>query len=199
MSKPFIFPDTKNDIEKFHEAAAEAAAGVFDSSYIPGYSEIVKANEIHAADDYEFHQAHRNAVSGARSKEDWYRIIGARPQPLEVYFNWFRVASVNGTNSYTADLEVANHTRRGWRLAKLEDDLLRRGYGKPPAAQIDASGAIRRLDMALFVIDAALEDRYQRLLRSEPDDEAPKVGETTQVPIEVTDSVRGEFRLATTD
>jgi hypothetical protein len=194
--KPFIFPDAQSDLERFNEINIDAVSGGFDSSYIPGYSEIVKANEIAASNDLEFAQAHKDAVSGARTKDDWYKIIGARPQKLPVYFKWLRVTSVSGDRSYNADVEVAQHQRRGWRLA-TDDDLGSHGWGLPPAGILGADRYIRRLDTALFVIDAALEDRYQAALRKTPDDEAPKVGENTQVEIDVQNIDSGQFTLAT--
>jgi hypothetical protein len=196
-SKPFIFTDEASDIERYNEANIDSMLGAFDSSYIPGYSETVQANAIAETDNLDFSNAHRNAVSGARTKEDWYKKIGAKPQPLPVYFIWLRTAGVSGDRSYSADVEVANYTRRGWRLA-TEDDLGRHGFGWPPAAQKAADGQIRRLDTALFVIDAGLENRYRRLLKhTPPDDDTPKVGENTQVPISSTRLDSGQFSIAT--
>jgi hypothetical protein len=143
-SKPLLFADERTDAERFDPRLHR---GHLDPSRIPGYSEIVQANDIAKADDLIFRE--RNA---GRTKEHFYKQIGASPQPLPVEFMWLRVSGPRGLESPSAmrDLDRYEHAE-GFRLASRAD-LENHGYGFPPAAREAEDGTIRRgPDVALYV------------------------------------------------
>ncbi len=146
--KPLIFADERSDVEKFDPRKHR---GALDASRIPGYSEIVMANDIEAADDLAFRNAHRDNPH-VKTKEDVYRMIGATPRALDVEFAWLPVSGAAGARSSNVDrvLDRFRH-QEGYRLAS-KDDLESRGFGFPPAAREAEDGTIRRgSDVALFV------------------------------------------------
>lgn len=173
--KPVILPDYTKDTER--EEALDFDPSIFDQSdpsWIPGYSEIVQANDIEAADDLTFRNQHSSTNI---TKEYLYsNIIKAHPRKLPVVFRWLRVAGPNGLNSYNADRDRMDYTKRGYRLAKQED-LTGNGFGLPPAAHVEADGTIRRDDVALFVVDGRAERAYERWLAQEiAETESPTAG-----------------------
>lgn len=142
--KPLLFADERTDAERFDPKLHQ---GYLDPSRIPGYSEIVQANDIAKADDLIF----RDRNNG-RTKEDVYKSLGARPQPLPVEFAWLRVTGPGGTDSPRAFQELDHYKNaQGFRLAH-KNDLEAHGYGFPPAARLAEDGTIRRgPDVALYV------------------------------------------------
>lgn len=141
--KPLIFADERTDAERFDP---NVHRGTLDPSRIPGYSEVVMANDIDKADDLEFRRAN------GFTKEEMYRKIGASPARLPVEFQWLRVSGAGGAHSAGALRELDYYqNREGFRLA-TEDDLTSHGYGFPPAARRAEDGTIRRgPDVALYV------------------------------------------------
>lgn len=142
--KPLLFADERTDAERFDPRLHR---GHLDPSRIPGYSEIVQANDIAKADDLIFRD--RN---GGRTKEDLYKQIGASPQELPVQFAWLRVTGPGGSDSPRAFQELDRYKNaEGFRLATVHD-LDAHGYGFPPAARLAEDGTIRRgPDVALYV------------------------------------------------
>jgi hypothetical protein len=198
-NKPAIFADYVSD----DDIAAELSnLDSLDPSRIPGYHEIVQANEIAAADQLTWDNQY--AGTGI-TKEKIYKLIGARPQELPVNFVWLRVAGPDGGNSYSADADRMWWTERGYRPATLED-ITRHGWRMPPAAH-ESGGMIRRLDTALFVVDGrrarAIEKRRaDQAAQAENRDDSETVGKATGVPISH-ESERGTFtetfQLTTTE
>jgi hypothetical protein len=141
--KPLLFADERSEAEKFDPMLHR---GHLDPSRIPGYSEIVMANDISRADDLVFRSA--NGVT----KEDMYRKIGATPRVLDVEFAWLPISGAGGAPSelQTRALDGYLH-QEGYRLASKED-LTSRGFGMPPLGRESEDGTIRRgADVALFV------------------------------------------------
>jgi hypothetical protein len=160
--KPVILHDYTEDAER--EEALQFDPRVFDNadpSYIPGYSEIVQANDIEKANDLVFANQHEG--TGITKEYVYTKILKTHPRKLPVIFRWLRVAAPNGTNSYNADRDRMDYTKRGYRIASVED-LDRHGFGRPPAAHVEADGTIRRDDVALFVVDGGAERAYERWL-----------------------------------
>lgn len=160
-AKPLFFPDSRGPAARIDmETLRNNRPG-----YIPGYDEIVKANEIAASDDFKFLEAHRNAPSGGiRTKEDAYRVIGASPKKLDVEFGWERVSGVAGGRSHAADVQIAVARAEGWVPATFEE-LEKRGFGMPPNAHVDAEGLIRRKDVALHMRSSEDGDEARALRR----------------------------------
>ncbi len=149
MAKPLLFGSTQGDTE-----AMESYPSLFadnDPSYIPGYAERVRANEI---------ASNPNLSTAAR--EAALRSIGATPGPLPLETMWIRISGVNGERSANADISAAEYKRRGYRLATVDDLKVLSDGVVPPAAHIDADGTIRREDVALFVIDAKRAQALER-------------------------------------
>lgn len=143
-SKPLLFADERTDAERFDPRLHR---GHLDPSRIPGYSEIVQANDIAKADDLVFRDRNKG-----RTKEDLYHQIGASPQPLPVEFAWLQVSGPRGLESPTAMRHLDHYEHaEGFRLA-TRADLENHGFGFPPAAREAEDGTIRRgPDVALYV------------------------------------------------
>jgi len=142
--KPNIWAETRSDAERFDPARHR---GPLDPSRIPGYSEIVQANDIAKADALTFRNA--NNIT----KEDAYALIGATPRKLDVEFQWLPISGGGGANMSQAQTRVLDRYRNqeGFRLA-VEDDLTSRGFGFPPLGRPAEDGTIRRgPDVALYV------------------------------------------------
>jgi len=153
-NKPAIFANYVPDDE---QAIDPRGFELDDPSWIPGYSEIIQANEIAAADPLVW--ANQHAGTGI-TKEKMYQVIGATPRDVPVTFRWLRVTGPDGGNSYNADEDRAQYVERGYRAVRKQD-LENWGLGLPPAAHIGADGMIRRLDTALFVVDGKREKAFQ--------------------------------------
>ena len=144
-SKPLLFADDRSDAQRFDPRLHR---GSLDPSRIPGYSEIVTANDIDKADDLWFREKNLG-----KTKDQVYREIGASPQVLPVEFQWLPVsgAAGGGISSHQARVLDGMKNQQGFRLATVED-LEREGYGFPPAGRLAEDGTIRRgSDVGLFV------------------------------------------------
>lgn len=142
--KPILWPDERSDAERFDPRKHR---GTLDPSRIPGYSEIVQANDIALADPLRFRDAN------GMTKEDAYQLIGATPRKLDVEFKWLPISGGGGANMSQAQERVLDRytNQEGFRLAK-ETDLTSRGFGFPPLGRLAEDGTIRRgPDTALFV------------------------------------------------
>lgn len=183
MAKPALFADSRSPADRFDPNKTRGN----DPSYVPGYSEIVQANDIDASDDVTFLTAHKDAKEGSRKKEDWYKKIGAHPQKLPVELSWQRTSGINGERSYTADKQMADAQDEGWSTITRQEleDL---GYGMPPSAHVDADGLIRRRDTALCVRDGEVARRWHRYRQ-----EQAALAEGSPLPKELdADGIRAE-------
>lgn len=152
-SKPVMFSDNRTDAERFDPRLHR---GALDPSRIPGYSEIVTANDLDRADDLTF----RDRNNGL-TKEKLFRQIGATPQALPVEFQWLPVNGVSGGVSAHVDRVLDGYkNQQGFRVA-TEADLSEHGYGFPPSARRAEDGTIRRgSDTALFVRSREVADMW---------------------------------------
>lgn len=158
-SKPAIFADDRSDAERFDPSQHR---GHLDPSRIPGYSEVVMANDIARADDLYFRS------QNGRTKEDVYRQIGATPKELDVEFAWLPVSAAGGapSNVQARVLDRYQH-QEGFRLA-TEEDLTSRGFGFPPLGRLAEDGTIRRgADVALFVRSGVVARKWDAFKQRE--------------------------------
>lgn len=146
--KPVLFAEERSDAEMFDPRRHR---GALDPSRIPGYSEIIMANDIAKTDDLTFRNAHRDNPH-IKTREDVYKMIGATPRELDVQFAWLPVSGAAGARSSHVDRVLDSYMHQeGFRLA-TKDDLTSRGFGFPPAGREAEDGTIRRgSDVALFV------------------------------------------------
>lgn len=141
--KPVLFADDRPDVDRFDP---EMQQDHLDPSRIPGYSEIVMANDIEKADDLIFRS------KNGRTKEEVYRQIGATPRPLDVEFAWLPISAAGGAPSQLQARVLDRwQNSEGFRPATAED-LSSRGFGFPPLGRLAEDGTIRRgADTALYV------------------------------------------------
>jgi hypothetical protein len=133
--------------------------GVLDPGRIIGYSEIVQANDIAKADDLKFREIH-----GGKTKEDIYRLLGAKPRELDVEFAWLPVSGIaGGAMSQGASQQLDHYqSREGFQLAN-EADLSSRGFSLAPNQHIAADGTIRReSDVALYIRSGEVARKWER-------------------------------------
>lgn len=153
--KPALFSDERTDAERFNPALHR---GALDPSRIPGYSEIVQANDIDQADDLWFREQNNGLT-----KEDVYKQIGAQPQELPVEFAWLPISGTAGAPSANQARVLDRYVNaEGFRLA-TDEDLTRHGYGFPPSARVAEDGTIRRgSDTALYVRSGEVARMWER-------------------------------------
>lgn len=158
--KPVIFADPRTDSEKFDP---NLHRGALDPSRIPGYSEIVQANDIDKADPLIFREQNLG-----KTKEDLYRQIGAQPQVLPVEFKWLRISGPGGGDSHNALRELDGYkTKEGFSIV-TEDVLKRFGYGFPPAGRRAEDGSIRRgPDVALYMREGEVAQNWEKFYADE--------------------------------
>lgn len=157
--KPVMWNEDPTDIERFNPRNFR---GVSDPSRIPGYYEIVQANDIAKADDLIFREKHRENPE-INTKEDAYRMLGAHPQKLDVEFQWLPISGPNGESVGRVDATLDHYkNQQGFRLA-TKDDLESRGFGFPPAGRMAEDNTIRRgHDVALFVRDGKVARMWEK-------------------------------------
>ena len=126
--KPLLFGDKTFDAERLDDVAF--AEDNWDYSYVPGYSEQRRENELLVKD-------------------------GKKATPIDKLY-WARVGGVDGG---TPDYRQRVGTQRlGYRACTVED-LKERGWAFPPAAYEAADGTIRRDDLALAIVDNARAEK----------------------------------------
>jgi hypothetical protein len=148
--KPTIFANE----ERFDPFSQD---GSLDPGRIEGYSEIIKANDLDMADDLTFRDIH------GKTKDEMWRLIGAKPRKLNFQFAWLPVSGVAGGISQAAAIQLDHYqTREGFQLAN-EADLSSRGCKLPPTAHIAADGTIRRgADVALYIRSGEVARKWER-------------------------------------
>lgn len=148
--KPAIFSDNRSDAERFDP---KLHRGSLDPSRVPGYSEVVQANDIAPADALYFREA-----NAGRTKEDIYKQIGAAPRELPVELAWLPAPD---TGSSAQRRQLDQYTmQQGFRLVKgetvdgapaLPRHLRDLGYGFLGTWRLAEDGSVRRgPDTALY-------------------------------------------------
>lgn len=166
-TKPVLFPEDYR-VERFNPRDRQAA----DPSRIEGHSEIVQANDIERADAYEFKKAHETS-KGVKTKEDAFRVIGARPQQLPVEFKWLRVCGPGGAYSASASAEIDVYASdQGFiPCTKERFDVLTQNFGYKFNSNrwwVAEDGTIRRgYDTALFYRSGEVARDWERAMAEE--------------------------------
>lgn len=159
MPKPLLFTDTRTPEEKFDPSVIENA----DTSAVPGYSNIVRANDIAKADDLTFREQHRAALkpNGKQglTKEDLYAQFGTGPKEIPIELSWERVVGPGGAHSYAADKQFAAAKAEGWEPI-TPDVLKEHGFGFPPTGHLESDGLIHRNDTVLCYRSGKLGRRW---------------------------------------
>jgi len=180
-TKPALFAEDY-DPRRFDPATLKSGK----PGRIDGYSEIVQANDINKADDLKFREAHSGAAV-IKTKEDAYKVIGAKPSELPVEFKWLRVNGPGGAHSPTAAAEIDSYTAdQGFvlctadRFKTLANEF---GYKFNKATwRVAEDGTIMRgYDVALFYRSGEVARMWGRHLR----EEAAKA-EGAKIPRELT-------------
>lgn len=160
-SKPLLFaqnPFTDERLSRLEQIEQD-----WDGTYVPGYSEAKRENEIREA-------------------------RGQKKVPMPRLY-WARVSSGDEYVKPT-DQGMMGTLRLGYK-AMGTDDLESHGFGMPPDAHVDEQGLIRRGDTALFYIDedraAANRERQRRLNERDLGDPEGSTGEVYRVDGENTD------------
>lgn len=175
--RPVIFSDDQPDSLDYVEEQVEANVRQTKrlSSYIPGYTEQVEANDM--AKGVQFGSGGEIHGLSESDKRSYYERFGTEPKPLPYVFNWLRVADHRGEQNMTVSQSLMNRRREGWTAAKKEDFLeggkfAELGWGMPPAIDtVGPDGTLRRMDTALFYMKG---DRYRRLEADKQSDSLPR-------------------------
>ena len=123
MAKPLLFGDATLDADRIEEIRAQDDIG-WDRSYVPGYSETRRANELRVRD-------------------------GKKPIPQD-RLQWIRLNHTDGKEM--GDRDMLGWAMQGYQFITMAE-LEARGFGMPPTAYIDTQGRIRREDLALAFVD----------------------------------------------
>lgn len=149
-SKPLLFAD---DVPAADKRAVELkyVREEFDKFYIPGYSEVVKANDLSKNRAQIIDQA-------GQTKQDYYQRWGTGPRDLPFEFVWVRVTDPAGrTTGTNIGIDRFHYTEKGYRPCTVQDfERLKEKLPTldfPPAAEKAEDGTIRIQDSALFVVD----------------------------------------------
>ena len=131
--KPLLFGDKTFDAERLDDVAF--AEDNWDWSYVPGYSEQRRENDLLVRD-------------------------GKKATPMDRLY-WARVGGVDGG---TPDYRQRVGTQRLGYTACTKEELEARGWGFPPAAYEGPDGMIRRDDLALCIVgnDRAEKNRIRQ-------------------------------------
>lgn len=165
--KPVILTDyNKVALDEVEELIARnrQLEDSYDPYYIPGYTEIMKANEIEAADPHVWHERYGKTNI---TKESVLKGIGANPRPLPVNFVPLRAAGADGANNANVNRDLMPYSRWGYRPAKWPEDFTQHGFGQPPGYTVRHDGTLHRDDLQLFVVDGRAERARQETLARE--------------------------------
>jgi hypothetical protein len=158
MPKPVLFHKEEADIASLPRRLRSRLG----ADYIPGYSEIVMANDL----------SESNVIS-TDVKEKYYSVdFGTGPSELPVEFKWVPVVGPDGNTSFNANEAVWHHKSQGYKPVTLraqtretaEEEFRKEfvGFGFPPAAELSADGMVRHRDAALFYVDREVADRIEK-------------------------------------
>jgi len=125
MAKPLLFGDSTLDADRIAQIRGQDDQG-WDRSYVPGYSEQRRANELRVRD-------------------------GLKPIPMD-RLQWIRLSHVDGRE--VGDRDMLGWALDGYQFITVQE-LKDRGYGMPPTAYVDTQGRVRREDLALAFVDNA--------------------------------------------
>ena len=125
MAKPLLFGDATLDADRIEEIRAQDDIG-WDRSYVPGYSEVRRANELRVRD-------------------------GKRPVEQD-RLQWIRLNTSDGKE--VGDRDMLGWALTGYQFITVQE-MKDRGFGMPPTAYVDTQGRIRREDLALAFVDYA--------------------------------------------
>jgi hypothetical protein len=150
--KPLLFAD--NPFGDDRQDDVEFVEAMFDSSYVPGYSDRRRENELR---------------------------VRAGKAPLKMpRLQWVRVVAGDGTTVRTSDEGMMDWMRQGYRALGL-DELKGIGCELPPTAHVGPDGLIRRGDLALFIVGESRAERNrvrQDALNRDQIRQPPKNGAT---------------------
>jgi hypothetical protein len=146
--KPVLWGNNTTDSAQIHEEDNYAWEH-FTPGYTPGYSEVVKVNQLA-----------QSTVLTTAQKEKLYKELRARPRELPMRLKWVRVSGPDGGRSYNANVDLATWRRLGYRPCTI-DVLTNAGMKVPPTAHVETDGTIRREDVALWYVDAARARRNE--------------------------------------
>jgi hypothetical protein len=155
-----------------------------DPSYIPGYSEIIRARDIAKGETYINAKGQRIGLTETE-KEVEYRKIGAGPVETPYEFTWQAVSGPgNEPNPHVGRARMFAEME-GWKLitVKSKQDFIEKfgeniaNFGWPPAADLDADGTIRRGDVALAFVD---NRRAKAIERAKNLERERRLGEHTE-------------------
>ena len=165
------------------------------ADYIPGYSEIVFANDLSTS----------KHLTEPEKQEYYKKEFGVGPNVLPVEFKWVRVSGPQGQPTDSAREDTFNYRRMGFKPVTVEtegDFKTQFGFGFPPVAHIGADGMVRHRDSALFYVDRETADRLEReriaenkrfLGQNQPDGE-----KNLPRPYTLTDEEVGEVTIGAT-
>ena len=140
--------DSKTAAEQFQPDEFEWQDN--DSSYIPGYSEVIKANDINTS----------NRLSDSE-KEKYFKRFGTGPKKLPFQFVYLRMTNAAGGESHSAAVDRMVYRQAGYNICTKDDfeqlmeqypEILKGTPWEAGSAILEADGTIRRLDSALFVV-----------------------------------------------
>lgn len=133
-----------------------------DATYIPGYSEIIKANDLDTSERLSTEQ-----------KESYFKRWGTGPRKLPFEFVYLRMTNAAGGVSHSAAVDRMVYNQAGYTICKKDDflalqerfpDILLGTPWENGSATLEPDGTVRRLDSALFVVMTD-NPRYQAWLR----------------------------------
>jgi hypothetical protein len=132
--KPLIFAD---DPLKGMDDSAEFVRANWDASYVGGYSEDKRENDLR------------------RSK-------GEAPKPIP-RLQWIRISDKKGEDVGANSEGMFNWRQNLGYRAMGQDDLENYGYRMPDSAHVAPDGTIRRGDLALFYVPPERAERNRRI------------------------------------
>lgn len=168
--KPLLFGDPTPDIQAKAEAdnTRQREFGS-DPFYIPGYSELVKVNDIAAG---------VRTFSGQgleeTEKRKYYKRFGTSPRPLPLHFMPVRIRGADGKASTSADIQADQWKLQGYRPATKEDFeeggiAAREGFEPPTAMSETADGHYQAWDTELWVVDGERHRLNERQKKADAD------------------------------
>jgi len=170
MPKPLLYGDATFDADRMQEFMDLDTQ--WDRSYVPGYSEKVRYNDLAP-------------------------VQGHEPVNIPARLQWVRVSRTGGDDVDRKDLlefgrlgyefVMADSNGKGGYL-RSSKDLSQYDYGFPPTAYVSSDGLIRREDLALAIVDGDRaqinrEARARRLGQT-----MPQVGDRTGEQFTVEDN-----------